>query len=62
MRSRQFTPIYKKEISVQVDHIYETKHLLSGNYRWLVATLIIPLIGYIWHNRKKKAKETELLP
>lgn len=58
----RFTPIYEKKISVQVDRIYETKHFLSGNWQWLTATLIIPLIGFIWHHRKKKRKETELLP
>jgi hypothetical protein len=58
----RFTPIYEKNISVQVDRMYETKHFLSGNWQWLTVTLIIPLVGFIWHNRKKKRKETELLP
>jgi hypothetical protein len=58
----RFTPIYEKKISVQVDRMYETKHFLSGNWQWLTATLIIPLIGFIWHRRKRKRKETELLP
>ena len=58
----RFVPIYEKKISVQVDRIYETKHFLSGNWQWLTATLVIPLIGFIWHRRKKKGKETELLP
>ena len=58
----RFTPIYERNISVQVDRMYETKHFLSGNWQWLTVTLIIPLIGFIWHNRKKKRKETELLP
>jgi len=58
----QFTPIYERNISVQVDRMYETKHFVSGNWQWLTVTLIIPLLGFIWHNRKKKRKETELLP
>jgi hypothetical protein len=58
----RFVPIYEKNISVQVDRIYETKHFLSGNWQWLTATLIIPLIGFIWQHRKKKRKGTELLP
>jgi hypothetical protein len=58
----RFTPIYDKAIAVQVDRMYETKHFLSGNWQWITVTLLIPLIGFIWHHRKKKPKETVFLP
>jgi len=58
----RFTPVYDKTIAVQVDRMYETKHFLSGNWQWLTVTLLIPLIGFIWHHRKKKPKETVFLP
>ena len=51
----RFTPIYEKNISVQVDRMYETKHFLSGNWQWLTVTLIIPLVGFIWHNWKRRS-------
>jgi hypothetical protein len=58
----RFIPLYEKEVTVQVDRIYETKQFLSGNWQWLTATLLIPLGGFIWHNWKRKPKQTELTP
>ena len=58
----RFTPLYEKEISIEVDHVYETKRFVFGNWQWLTATLIIPLVGYLWHSWKPKSKSTELLP
>ncbi len=57
----RFKPVYEKNITVQVDHMFEAKHFLSTNWQWLTATLIIPLVGFLWH-RKKTPKQTELLP
>jgi hypothetical protein len=58
----RFEPLYSKEISVQVDRMYETKQFFSGNWQWLTATLLIPLLGFIWHHWKRKPQQTELRP
>jgi hypothetical protein len=50
----QFNPLYQRNIDVTVDRMYETKRLVSGNWQWLIATLAIPLVGFLWHLRKPK--------
>lgn len=61
-RKTRFIPLYAKNISVKVDRMYEAKQFVSGNWQWLIATLLLPLIGVVWHRLIRKPKETPLLP
>jgi len=58
----KFEPVYQKDVSVDVDRVYETKQFVSGNWQWLTATLLLPLIGFMWHHWKRKPKQTVLMP
>src|SRR5690242_387778 len=39
----EFQPLYERKVNVDVDHIYGAKRLLSTNWQWLIATLLVPL-------------------
>lgn len=49
----KFLPIYSRPINVQIDRIYEGQQFVFGNWKWLIATLLIPLGGLIWRAVKK---------
>jgi hypothetical protein len=58
----QFKRLYERHIDVEVDEMYEAKLFLSGNWQWLMGSLIIPLAGFVWHHWKRKPKTTTLFP
>ncbi len=58
----KFEPVYEKDVAVNVDRVYETERFVSGNWQWLTATLLLPLIAFLWHHWKRKSKQTVLIP
>ncbi|EJG0703723.1 hypothetical protein C4G67_RS06115 [Vibrio parahaemolyticus] len=49
------TPIvvdtFNKKVEVKVTKVEAMKHFIISNWQWIVATLIIPLTGYLWRVR-----------
>lgn len=39
-------PIIDKDVKVNVNPIYSTKHFISNNWRWLATALILPILGW----------------
>jgi hypothetical protein len=58
----KFEKLFERDISVEVDDMYEAKFFLSHNWQWCTATLILPLLGFVWHHWKRKPKNTSLFP
>jgi hypothetical protein len=43
----RFYPTYERMINVKVNRIYVVRHFLSENWKWLIATLILPALAFL---------------
>ena len=58
----EFEPLYVRSINVQIDRMYQTKLFVFTNWHWLIATLLVPLVGLLWQHWKRKPQQREVLP
>lgn len=61
----QFVPLYEKKVDVKIDRVYQSERFISEHWEkltWIAATIAIPIIGYLWVNRKKNPTGTVLKP
>lgn len=61
----QFVPLYEKKVSVKIDRVYQSERFVSEHWErltWAAGAVVIPLIGYLWVNRKKNPTGTQLEP
>lgn len=52
-------PVYEDNIYIVASPIYSVKAFVSTNWKWMMSTLVIPFIVFLWKRRKKKKDEPE---
>jgi hypothetical protein len=62
----RFAPLYERTIVIKVDHAWQAKRFLSGNWKWLSTTVVFPLLVLIWRSSRvpkpPPPKPTILIP
>lgn len=49
---------FRKTILIEISPLKRVKDFITSNWQWLWATLLVPLVTYLW-NRRKKTKPAE---
>ena len=53
----KYYPVFERKIKVKFDIVYATKKFIGNNWQYIIAVIIIPIIGWIvkrWLDSKKK--------
>lgn len=54
--SEKDIPVLKKNIFVETNYKWTIKNFFKSYWQWIISTLILPLLIYIWSRRKNKNK------